>query len=99
MVAKYECKCGYKWKVYQTRGGLKTCKMCLKESWPYELQWPKKNVSTYLGRTKKRCVGVRGVWLSPSNIVYTLSVQVTMHFGLTRRNQAIVECSGFVDTI
>ena len=60
MVAKYECKCGYKWKVYQTRGGLKTCKMCLKESWPYKLRWPKENVSTYLGRTKKK---KKGVWV------------------------------------
>ena len=73
--------------------------MGLKKRWPYELQWPIENVSTYLGRTKKRSVGVRGVWLSPSNVVYTLSVQVMMHFGLTCRNQAILKMSGFVDTI
>ena len=39
---------------------------------------------------------MRGVSLSPSNIAYTLSVQVTMHFRFdtdARRNRAIVECS------
>ena len=49
MVAEYRCECGYKWKMKNTSGGSKLCKMCYEDVQPYKYRPATEKVRTLHG--------------------------------------------------